>query len=276
MSASDIMLASSRISSDPALDRQRAERLAAGLGGGRGTGPCCRRGSRPRRRARCAAVWEVVSPITSPIPASCHSRAISATVRVLPDPAGPASTSARRAEVSTRNAAAAWSRRSPEPVASVTAPRIGALRLELRLQLRLIRAEQPRRGRGVQARGAGLLRVREQPVLQRELRAGGVAARTVRDVHALARGAAQAIGHARPFRRGQHDRLGGQGLARQSGQQSGGVPLRSSRRALRAGARRGGGSGRLRSRWLGRLHSSHSFLHNGQRACTSVSAALGA
>ena len=120
MSASDIMLASSRISSEPGVT---------------GRGP---RASRPvfrwpRKRAvlqarvtpvsarTFAAVWEVVSPITSPIPASCQMRAISATVRVLPDPAGPAITSARRAEVSTRYAALAWSRRSPHPVA---APRL--------------------------------------------------------------------------------------------------------------------------------------------------------
>ena len=53
------------------------------------------------------AVWEVVRPITSPMPASRQIRAISAMVRVLPDPAGPAITSARRAEVSTAQAAAA-------------------------------------------------------------------------------------------------------------------------------------------------------------------------
>ncbi len=67
------------------------------------------------------AVWEVVRPITSPNPACCQIRAISATVRVLPEPAGPAITSARRVEVSTRYAAAAWSRRSPDPVCSLMA-----------------------------------------------------------------------------------------------------------------------------------------------------------
>ena len=99
MSASDIMLASSRISSDP-----------------RSTGSAPR-ASRwlwrwPRNRAvLCAwvtpasartlrAVWEVVRPITSPRPAWRQMRAISARVRVLPEPAGPASTSARRVEVS--------------------------------------------------------------------------------------------------------------------------------------------------------------------------------
>jgi hypothetical protein len=121
MSASDIMLASSRISSDP---------------GRTVSGPSAsRRPSRwPRNRAvlyawvtpaparTFAAVWEVVSPITSPFPACCQIRAISATVRVLPDPAGPAMTSARRVEVSTRYAAAAWSRRNPDPVGSLSAP----------------------------------------------------------------------------------------------------------------------------------------------------------
>ena len=142
--------------------------------------------------------------------------------------------------------------------------RVGALRLELRLQPRLIRAEQPRRHRRFQARGASLLGVGEQPVLHRELRAGGVTARTVRDVHALTRGAAQAIGHARPLRRGQQDRLGGQRPARQIRQQPGGV--RGAHRAQVRGQaltevtdQVGFGPGRLR-----RLHCGHSFLHNGQ------------
>ncbi len=144
--------------------------------------------------------------------------------------------------------------------------RVGALRPELRLQPRLIRAEQPRRGRWVQARGASLLGIREQPVFHRELRTGGVTARTVRDVHALTRGAAQAIGHARPLRRGQQDRLRGQGPACQIGQQPGGV--RSAHRAEFSGQalaevadQVGFGPGRLR-----RLHRGHSFLHNGQCA----------
>ena len=120
MSGSDIMLASSRMSSEPRLT---------------GSGP---RASRwpwrwPRNRAvlyawvtpasarTLRAVWEVVRPITSPRPAWRQMRAISATVRVFPDPAGPAITSARRVEVSTAYAAAAWSRRSPEPVCSLMA-----------------------------------------------------------------------------------------------------------------------------------------------------------
>src|SRR6266566_10136053 len=51
--------------------------------------------------------------ITSPMPARRHMRAISAAVVLLPEPAEPARISARRAEVSTQNAAAAWSGRSP-------------------------------------------------------------------------------------------------------------------------------------------------------------------
>ncbi len=86
-SASDIMLASSMTSSDPGLT---------------GTGPRASRLSRrwPRNRAvlyarvtpasarTLHAVWEVVRPITSPMPDSCQIRAIAAMVRVLPDPAG--------------------------------------------------------------------------------------------------------------------------------------------------------------------------------------------
>ena len=71
-----------------------------------------------RSASTFAAVCDVASPTTSPLPASRHFRAICATVRVLPEPAGPAITSARRGEVSTANAAAAWSRRSPDPVTS--------------------------------------------------------------------------------------------------------------------------------------------------------------
>ena len=53
------------------------------------------------------AAGQVVRTTTDPIPACPHTRAISAAVRVLPVPGGPTITSARRAEVSTKNAAAA-------------------------------------------------------------------------------------------------------------------------------------------------------------------------
>ena len=99
----------------------------------------------------------------------------------------------------------------------------GCLRLGLRLDVRLVCAQQARRGGGLQARGAVLLRVREQALFEGELRAGGVAGRAVRGVQALAGGAAQAVGHARPFRCGWRDRFGAQGLAGQGGEQRGGI-----------------------------------------------------
>ena len=73
-------------------------------------------------------------------------------------------------------------------------------------------------------RGAPVfLRVGEEAVFEGELGAGGVTGCAVRGVEAFAGRAAQAVGDARPFRRGQHDRLGGQGLAGQGREQGGGL-----------------------------------------------------
>ena len=58
-------------------------------------------------RSTLRALLEAVSATTGPIPACCQARAISIAVRVLPVPAGPTITSARRGEVSTYQAAAA-------------------------------------------------------------------------------------------------------------------------------------------------------------------------
>ena len=187
-----------------------------------------------------AAVCEVVSPITSPSPACRHMRASSATVVVLPEPAGPARTSARRAEVSTQNAAAAWSGRSPHPVSPAPPRRArfrgrGALAGapgELRFEPRLVRAQQPRRGGRGQARRAGRGGVGQEPRLQVELRPGRVPRRAMRDVQALAGGAAQAVRHARPLRRRQQDRALGDCLPGQRREQRGGI-LRGHRADVR-------------------------------------------
>ena len=75
--------------------------------------------------------------------------------------------------------------------------------LELRLEPLHVRAEQPRRHLSVQARRAGFLRVRQEPFFQGELRLAGVPFGAVRPEYRLAVRAAQPVGDARPFRRGQ-------------------------------------------------------------------------
>ncbi len=95
--------------------------------------------------------------------------------------------------------------------------------LEVRLEPGAVRAEQPRRLAGVQARRAGLLSLRQQLLLQGELSVGGVPLRSVRAEHALAVAAAQAVRDARPLRsreqrdllpRAAADRVTGQGFQR--------------------------------------------------------------
>jgi len=77
--------------------------------------------------------------------------------------------------------------------------RRGRVRAQPRLQLCEVHAEQLRRVVAQQARRAVGLRVGEQLLLQRKLRAGGVHLAAVRPVDALAVRAAQAVGDARPF-----------------------------------------------------------------------------
>ena len=89
----------------------------------------------------------------------------------------------------------------------------------------------------------------------------------MRDVQALPRGAAQAVRHLRPFRRGQHDRVPGAGerLAGQGGEQLGGILL--GHRAHLGGQalaevpdQVGFGPG-----WLGGLHGGDRFLDEALR-----------
>ena len=67
----------------------------------------------PAARSSLVAFWEVAVPNTGP----SHTRAAVARTLVLPVPAGPVITSTVRAEVSTCQTAAAWSRRSPRGAA---------------------------------------------------------------------------------------------------------------------------------------------------------------
>ena len=84
-------------------------------------------------------------------------------------------------------------------------------------------------------RRAGFLRLRQEPFLKGELRLAGVPFGAVRPEHRFAVRAAQPVGDARPFRRGQQlhlfpgragERAGGEGL------QGGPVGHRPGRKAL--------------------------------------------
>ena len=112
----------------------------------------------------------------------------------------------------------------PQPASCRSGRRRGVRRgLEVRLEPLHVRAEQPRRRLGVQVRRAGFLRLRQEPFLEGELRLAGVAFGAVRPEHRFAVRAAQPVGDARPFRRGQQlhplpgragERTGGEGLQR--------------------------------------------------------------
>src|SRR6266498_1289638 len=113
------------------------------------------------------AACELATPMTVPM-FCCHALAMAATVNVLPVPAGPTITSVRRPEVSTWNAAAAWSIRSPVCVRRVACrarPRVHAAPIQLAPQL----PGQRRPFRGLQAAHAiadeGLVGQPEQQIL---------------------------------------------------------------------------------------------------------------
>ena len=91
----------------------------------------------------------------------------------------------------------------PQPAARCLGERRcgGGLRAQLRFEPVPVRAEQLRRHGGLQARAAGCLRLRQELLLEGELRLARVPFGAVRPEHALPVGAAQAIGHAWPFRR---------------------------------------------------------------------------
>ena len=122
----------------------------------------------PAARRPLVAFWEVAVPNTGP----SQARAMAARTRVLPVPAGPVITSTVRGEVSACHAAAAWSRRSPRGAAcsrgSCARPASSA---------RSCARSAPRRRAASSpgsARRALRLRVRDQPLLHRQLRGGGV------------------------------------------------------------------------------------------------------